>query len=179
MLVILIIGIVLLTVFAERTRLELLLKPPIRLLNTFGHKVLRRQHAILSPQRFESFLTDFYQGYHEIASHKRKWPGLLWWALGGNIAEISTIYCVFIGFGHWINPGVVITGYILAIIASIGGILINGLGVFEAGMIGTYAALGVPFALAFAVVIVYRVLNLLLFLPPGLFFYRRHLRESR
>jgi uncharacterized protein (TIRG00374 family) len=86
---------------------------------------------------------------------------------------------VFIGFGQLINPGVVITGYALAIILSITSIFTGGIGVYEAGMIGTFAALGIPFALAFAVVIVYRVLNMGIFLPVGFFFYRRDLKEAK
>jgi len=33
------------------------------------------------------------------------------WSLAYNVAEVLTIYVVFVGLGIWINPGVVITAY--------------------------------------------------------------------
>lgn len=178
MIVILAAGLVLLAVFSERTRFEIIITPFIRFINRFGKTILRRTKPLIIREKVDRFLTEFYDDYHELLTHKAQWPSLLWWSLGGNLAEVATVYVVFIGFGQWVNPGIVITGYTLAIIASVGGILVNGLGVYEAGMIGTFAALGVPFALAFAVVIVYRILNMGLFLPIGLVYYRKHLKEA-
>jgi uncharacterized protein (TIRG00374 family) len=169
-------GVMLMAVFSERSRLEALVKPIINLINAFGRRCLRRRRAIVSATRLDRFLTEFYRGYHEIIENKHNWPALFWWSLGGNLAEVATVYAVFVGFGHWVNPGVVIVAYTLAIAASVGGFLVNGLGVYEAGMIGAFAALGVPFALAFDVVLVYRILNFVLFLPPGLHYYRKHLK---
>lgn len=175
MIIILIVGMVLLALFSEQSRFQAVLTPFVRFVNRFGRVILRRKKPLVNRDNLSDFLSEFYHGYHEIMSHKGKWPSLFWWSLGGNIAEVSTIYAVFVSFGWWVNPGVVITGYTLAIIASIGGLIINGLGVYEAGMIGTFAALGIPFAVAFAVVIVYRVLNMAIFLPVGFYFYKRQL----
>jgi uncharacterized membrane protein YbhN (UPF0104 family) len=91
---------------------------------------------------------------------------------------VVTIYVVFIGFGQWANPGSVVVGYTFAIIASMSALVVGGLGAYEAGMIGTFTALGMPFALAFAVVIVYRVLNLGIFLPLSFIYYRKHLGNA-
>jgi uncharacterized protein (TIRG00374 family) len=178
MVVILAAGLVLMAIFSERSRLEAFISPVIRLINRFGKTVLRRAKPLIDRRRVSAFLSEFYEDYHELLSHKARWPSLVWWSLGGNIAEVATVYVVFLGFGQIVNPGIVITGYTLAIIASVGGILVNGLGVYEAGMIGTFAALGIPFALAFAVVLVYRILNMGLFLPVGLIYYRKHLKET-
>jgi len=178
MVIILIAGLVLLAIFSEQSRFQLFINPAVRFANRFGRVILRRKKPLVDRVRLNDFLGEFYHGYREILSHKGRWPGLLWWSLGGNIAEVLTIYMVFIGFGHWVNPGVVITGYTFAIIASVGGIIVNGLGVYEAGMIGTFTALGQPFALSFAVVLVYRILNMAIFLPVGLYFYRKHLEEA-
>jgi uncharacterized protein (TIRG00374 family) len=179
MVVILAAGLVLMAVFSERSRFEAFITPLIRFINRFGKTILRRDKPLVNRDSVSTFLTEFYEDYHELLTHKASWPSLLWWSLGGNLAEVATVYVVFLGFGQVVNPGVVITGYTLAIIASVGGILVNGLGVYEAGMIGTFAALGIPFALAFAVVIVYRILNMGLFLPIGLVYYRKHLKEAR
>ena len=178
MVFVLALGLVLFTTFSERARLEKLMRPIIRVINVIGRRVLHRHEPLVSPTRVSGFLDEFYHGYREIMSHKHTWPALFRWTLLSNIAEVATVYAVFIGFGLWPNPGVVIAGYTLAIITSMTGIFINGLGVYEAGMIGTIVALGVPFALTFAIVTVYRILSMAIFLPIGFYFYRRHLRES-
>jgi uncharacterized protein (TIRG00374 family) len=177
MFIILAIGSVLLAVFAERRRMRKFLLPFARFINAFGRRILRRSDELVSEERLDRFLHEFYRSYHEIITKTVHWPKLLRWTLGGNICEVLTVYSVFVGFGYWVNPGIVITGYALAIMASIGGAFIAGLVVYEAGMIGTFAALGIPFALSFAVVVVYRVLSMGIFLPVGLYFYRRHLRS--
>lgn len=173
-------GAVLLAIFSERSRLERFLLPVVRGFNGLGRRMLRkRTKPLVSEPQLDNFLTEFYHGLHEVMEHKGRWPALLWWSLGGNLAEVATLYVVFVSFGQWVNPGIVISAYTLGIAASVAGVLVNGMGVLEAGLIGTFAALGVPFALAFAVTIVYRVLSFVLFLPPGLVYYRRHLKEAR
>jgi uncharacterized protein (TIRG00374 family) len=154
-----------------------LLAPFVGLINGFGRRFLHRP-KLVSAALLDKFLDEFYRGYHEIVSQTKRWPQLLRWCLGSNIAEVATVYAVFVGFGHFVNPGVVITGYMLAIVASVGGIFIGGLGVYEAGMIGAFVALGLPFALSFAVVMVYRILSMGIFLPVGLYFYRKHLQGA-
>jgi uncharacterized protein (TIRG00374 family) len=175
MLGVLAIGLVLLMVFQERTRLEVVLKQGVRFINAFGRRILRRKKALIGPHRTDGFLYEFYSGYRLVIGQKGHWPNLLGWSLGYNIAEVLTIYVVFLGLGQWPNPGVVITAYTLAIIASFAGFLTGGVGVYELGMIGTFTALGVPFATGFTVVLVYRALSMILFLPPGFYLYRRGL----
>lgn len=179
MLVVLAVGLVLLMIFSERSRLEAALRPFVRFINAFGRHVLRRKQAFIMPHWADQFLDEFYRGYRMVIGHKGQWPLLLSWSLAYNIAEVATIYVVFLGIGQWVNPGIVITGYTLAIIASFAGFLTGGIGLYELGMIGAFTALGVPFATAFTVVLVYRVLSMVLFLPPGFYFYRRHLLQAK
>lgn len=168
-------GVVILMVFSERSRTEAVLRPVLGALTAIKKSVFRRPRPIIDPAKLAKFLDDFYHGYHEIIKRRETWPKLLAWCLGGNFAEVATLYAVFIGFGLWPNPGVVITGYTLAIMISVLGVFTGGVGFYEFGMIGTLSALGIPFATAFAVVIVYRGLSMLLFLPPGFYFYRKTL----
>ena len=175
MLVVLALGLVLLMIFSERSRLEAALRPVTHFTNAFGRHVLRRKQALIKPHWADQFLDEFYRGYRLVIGDKGRWPTLLGWSLAYNIAEVATIYVVFIGLGQWVNPGIVVTAYTLAIIASFAGFFTGGIGVYELGMIGAFTALGVPFATAFTVVLVYRVLSMALFLPPGFYFYRRDL----
>ncbi len=177
MLIILAIGLILIMIFSERRRFEQFLSPIVRTINRFGRVILRRHHPVIAPVLLAHFLDEFYHAYNQLLGHKKSWWSLFWWSFGGNIAEVLTVYVVFVSFGQWLNPGIVITAYTLAIMASVLGIFTNGIGVYEAGMVGALAALGVPFTLSLAVVIVYRGLSLLLFLPPGLRYYHKYLGE--
>jgi uncharacterized protein (TIRG00374 family) len=179
MLAVIAVGQVLLMVFSDRTRLEAFMKPILSFGNGFKRRILRRAGPLVNDETLDAFLEDFYSGYRLVISHKGRWPQLLGWSLAYNIAEVMTIYVVFVGLGLWVNPGVVITAYTLAIIASLAGFVTGGVGVYELSMIGAFTALGIPFATAFTVVLVYRVLSMIIFLPPGFYYYRRNLlRQS-
>jgi uncharacterized membrane protein YbhN (UPF0104 family) len=91
------------------------------------------------------------------------------------LIELATFYMTFIAFGKLINPGIAIMAYLFANIASIFGGIFFSTGIFELGMAGTLVALGQPLALAISVTTVYRVINLIIGLPPGYYFYRQYL----
>lgn len=92
-------------------------------------------------------------------------PGIFgalgWWAF-----DIATLWASFKAFGFAPAIGVLVMGYFVGMIANIiptpGGV-----GATEAGMIGTYAAFGVPLALATAAVLSYRVFAFLMPTIPG------------
>lgn len=163
--------------FSERTRMRRVVNPLIRVFNRVGGFFFRKAFNPLTAVQVGEFFDEFYSGYREVMRKKSSWIALFGWATLGNIAEIATLYATFIGFGVWPNLGIVIIGYQIAIAASLIGPLTAGVGALEFGMIGGFTALGVPFALSFAVVIVYRFLNMILFLPPGFYFYRKDLSK--
>ena len=129
----------------------------------------------LDKRRVERFLEEFYSGYHILKDNFRAMQPALLWSVAYILIEVLTIWLVFLAFGHLVNPGVVIAAYTLSNIASIGGGLISSIGVFEASMVGALVALGSSFSLAFSVTVVYRVLNMLIGLPPGVYFYRKYI----
>jgi len=92
--------------------------------------------------------------------------------------DVVTIYIVFLAFGQIVNPGIVIAGYVIALITSLASVITAGIGVYEAGMVATFVGLNIPFDIAFAVTIVYRIIALWLFLPVGLLFYKRTLIDK-
>jgi uncharacterized protein (TIRG00374 family) len=175
LIIVLTVGFIGLVLLIDRTRLEILAAPVIKAVNAFGRRALRRREPLIPKARIDNFLDDFYAGTKDTFTRPHVWPPLFGWALASNFTELTTLYVVFIGFGLWPNPGIVIAGYTLAIIASMMGILIGGLAVYEAGMIGTFVALGLPFAITFAIVTVYRLTSMAIFLPVGFYFYRRQL----
>jgi uncharacterized protein (TIRG00374 family) len=93
--------------------------------------------------------------------------------------DLITIYIVFLSFGQIINPGIVIAGYVIALITSLASVITAGIGVYEAGMVATFVGLNIPFDIAFAVTIVYRIVSLWLFIPIGLIFYKKTLLDKK
>ena len=176
MLGVLAVGTIGLVILSERRRLERILAPILHLGDGIKHRVFRNTKPLVAPDRLSGFLDELYEGYDALTHQRRHRHLLFGWALGGNVAEVLTLYAVFVGFATFPNLGTVIAGYTLAIMASILGVFTGGVGVYEFGMIGTLSALGIPFALAFTVVIVYRGLSMLIFLPPGFFYYRKYLK---
>lgn len=142
--------------------------------NQLARRVLRRKQEVITHEQLNRFVVEFHEGY-EVLRSSAHWQGPMLYLLGNNVTELATIYVVFLSFGQWVNPGIVIAGYALANAVSVLGIFTGGIGLFEATMIATFAALGVPLALSTAVVIVYRVLNLAIFLPVGFYFYNKSL----
>lgn len=121
------------------------------------------------------FIDEFYVGWHAMTANKRRMLVPFAWSIVYILIEIGTFFMAFLAFGRVENLGIVIMAYLFANIASTFGGVFFSTGTFELGMAGTLVALGTPFAVAFAVTVVYRVLNLIISLPPGFLFYRKYL----
>jgi uncharacterized protein (TIRG00374 family) len=140
---------------------------------------IERLHPKLQHDPLSHFIDEFYAAYHAMTRQKWLLIEPLAWSVVYILIEISTLYLAFVAFGKFVGVGMVIMAYLFANIASIFGGVFFSTGVFEVGMAGTLVALGMPFALAFSATIVYRILNLLIGLPPGLYFYRKYLPKTK
>jgi len=84
-------------------------------------------------------------------------------ALGGDALsvffDVLTLYCVFLAAGYHIDPGVLIAGYGLPILAGKLSVLPGGVGVIEGGMVAIYAAIGVPAGIVVVTILGYRLLS--------------------
>lgn len=121
------------------------------------------------------FFNDFYHGYELLLKNPKPWHRPLYFALLGNVAEVATVYVVFLSLGVVLNPGVVIVGYLVANIFSLLSLFAGGIGFYEASMVSIFVALGLPLSLSLSGVLIYRFLNFWLFLPFGFYFYRARL----
>lgn len=139
-------------------------------------RTINRFSRRFTPAAVERLLDEFYASYHPLRRDQRRLIAPFGWSLAYIGIEVLTLYLAYLAFGQWVNPGVVITAYTLANIASLAGGALFSVGVFEATMAATLVALGSPFTLAFSVTVVYRVLNMVIGLPPGLYYYRKYLR---
>lgn len=175
-LLLIVMSLLLVTVVADRKRMEAIARPVVRLVNKIGSLVRRKR--FVSDAQLSHFFDEFYEGYHFLLANRSKWRLPLICALSANIAEVSTVYIVVLAFGVTLNPGIVIAAYTLANLFSIVSIISSGVGVYELTMVAAFAALKVPLALAVSVVIVYRMLNFVIFLPIGFYLYHKELSND-
>jgi uncharacterized protein (TIRG00374 family) len=153
---------------------------------TFMTQLLNRLIQIVRPQHPEtismakarSAIEEMHQNYKLIEQHYTELRGPFWWAFVANLVEVAAVYVVYIAFGHWVNPGSVIIAYSIANFAGLVSVLPGGVGIYEALMTGVLVATGVPAALSLPVTVMYRVLNMLIQLPPGYYFYHRTLHGN-
>ncbi len=144
-----------------------------RLVNRLIHLVRKNNPETISIARVEKLFTELHENYMLIKKnpHFLKWP--LVHALMANIAEIATIYVVYIAFGQWVNPGAVIIAYAIANFAGLVSVLPGGVGIYEGLMTAVLATAGVPAGVSIPVTIMYRILNMTIQLPVGYFFYHK------
>ncbi len=126
----------------------------------------------------EKFLNDFYQGYRVLTSKKIQLLKPFAWTVIYVMVEWLSFYLVFAAFDRYVNPGIIIMFYFFSSIASIVGGNLFSLGIYELGSAGILVVLGVPFALALAVNVTYRVLSIATGIPLGFYYYRRYLPRT-
>jgi uncharacterized protein (TIRG00374 family) len=96
-----------------------------------------------------------------------------------NVTEVATLYIVYIAFGEFVNVGAVILAYAVANFAGFVSVLPGGVGIYEALMTAVLSAGGVPARISLPVTLMYRVLNTLIQLPPGLYFYQKTIKGQK
>ncbi len=147
-------------------------------LNKLIHLVRPKHPETISTVRARRIVEELHGNYKIIESQYKslKWPFL--WALLANASEVAAVYVVYIAFGQWVNVGSVILAYSIANFAGLVSVLPGGVGVYEALMTAVLVATGVPAHISIPVTVMYRVLNMLIQLPPGYYFYHRTLHRG-
>lgn len=148
-------------------------------INGVVRKFRRRKDAddVIDMEKVEHTLEELHDDYISIARDWRKLKPTLFWAFMINVAELATIYVVFVAHGAWINIGALVISYAVANFAGLIS-LFHGVGVYEFLMTSIMASAGVPAALALSATVIYRVLNMVLFLPVGYLFYRTFVKQK-
>lgn len=118
---------------------------------------------------------DFHHNYRLLQRSLPQLRAPFWYALVANLTEMLAIYVVFLAFGYNINFGAIILAYGVANFAGLVSILPGGVGVYEFLMTAVLATAGVSAGVSIPVIIMYRVLNTLIQVPPGYILYQRHL----
>lgn len=170
LIVVIIIGVMAAVLLFSRDLTKKLLVWSTRPINAI---MTRFKRSTLSIKNVEKFVDEFYGALDYISKNHLRLKGPIMSILAYFIFEIFSIYVIFLAFGTAVNPGLVIAGYILALVFSLASIFTGGIGVYEATMVATFVALGQPFALSLSVVTVYRLIALWLYVPLGLYYYKR------
>jgi hypothetical protein len=150
-------------------------QPVLSLLGSLGLKILRRDYKAWLEQLDETLTC----GTRAI----RYRPMLLVWililTLADFICSIAAMGFIFKALGASVTPGVLVTGYVIGIMAGLLSMVPGGFGIQEASMAGIYAFLGVPFEVAVLAAILFRVLYYLVPYFCILPFYNRLLHQAR
>jgi len=142
--------------------------------------------AIFNPSQKEAINTDkarivfndFHATFQEIRHKKKQVYAPFFYALLANVTEIAVVYIVFIAFGRFVNVGAVILAYGVANFAGLVSILPGGVGIYEALMTAVFLATGISPKLSLPVIIMYRILNTILQIPPGYYLYQRNISSQ-
>lgn len=76
--------------------------------------------------------------------------------LGDWVFTALTLWFSFLAFGHLMDPGTLLTGFVVGIVVGLQSLVPGGIGLQEASMAGTYALLDVPFHLAVLTALLFR-----------------------
>jgi uncharacterized protein (TIRG00374 family) len=141
--------------------------------------IVRPQHPeTINIGRARQVFDDFHINYRAIKDNYRQLKQPFWYALLANVTEVMAVYVVYIAFGELVNIGAVIIAYAVANFAGLVSVLPGGIGIYEALMTAVLVSAGVPAGVSLPVTVMYRVVNTLIQLPPGYFFYQKALREG-
>lgn len=141
--------------------------------------IFRPKHPeTISVERVQRMFTELHENYLVLRKNPRVLQRPLIDALLSNVAEILTVYVVYIAFGQWVNPGAVIIAYAVANFAGLVSVLPGGVGIYEALMTAVLVSAGIPAGLSLPVTIMYRILSMALQTPPGYYYYHRAIHKS-
>jgi uncharacterized protein (TIRG00374 family) len=147
------------------TRLRLRVHQTSHLIN----RVMRRE--AIQEHHIDGWIDNLLIGMRRMTGHRGalRTTGVLACALW--FFDMLCLWCTFAAFGQSISLGHLLVGYVVAY--SIGTLAPTpgGLGAIEGIMIALYVSFGVPSAVAVAVVLVYRIINFWLPIPPGFIAY--------
>jgi uncharacterized protein (TIRG00374 family) len=147
-------------------------------LNTLFRTFHISKREIIDINNVEATLEDLHQDYVVLRQDMPLIKKLLAWAFLLNVTEIVTVYLVYVAFGQLVNPGAVIIAYAVANFAGLIAVLPGGVGIYEGLMTATLASAGVNKGLALSATVIYRVLQMTVFLPIGYYYYNRALKHN-
>lgn len=148
-------------------------------INRLIHIIRPAYPETINIQGARRVFNDFHDNYEAIEENVHQLKGPFWYAFIANVTEVMALYVVYLAFGKPVNIGAVILAYGIANFAGLVSVLPGGVGIYEALMTAVLVSTGVPAAVSLPVTIMYRVVNTLIQLPPGYYFYQKTLGKKR
>ncbi|MGB4800441.1 MAG: lysylphosphatidylglycerol synthase transmembrane domain-containing protein [Candidatus Saccharimonadales bacterium] len=148
-------------------------------LNALVRVVRPKSHGVLDTAKVRALFEDLHENYMVMRRNPQLLKGPFLWALMANIWEVVSIYIVYVAFGELVNVGAVILAYAVANFAGLVSVLPGGVGVYEGLMTLTLSATGVPSRLSLPVTVMYRVLNTVIQIPFGWYFYHQTINQPQ
>jgi len=166
-------------ILGSKTRINTTFAFVTKMLNSLIHLFRPGRADAIKMDRVRNLVDELHNNYRLIHANYKSLKNPFIFATLANLSEVLAIYVVYIAFGHWVNLGAVILAYAVANFAGFISVLPGGIGVYEALMTAVLAISGIPASLSIPVVIMYRVLNTLIQVPPGYYFYHRRLSQPK
>jgi uncharacterized protein (TIRG00374 family) len=129
------------------------------------NRVARRE--VVQERHIDAWLDNLFAGMRRMTSHRGSFRKTAVLACGLWFFDMLCLYAVFLAFGYPIGFGYLAVGYVVAYGIGTLAPTPGGLGAIEGILIALYVSFGVPSATAVAVVLVYRLINFWLPIPPG------------
>jgi uncharacterized protein (TIRG00374 family) len=134
-------------------------------------KALRIKVSLDTPRRFMEDVSSSLPPFRRLAV-PAAWSALNW------LADAAALWVLFLGFRHWLHPGVLLVGFGVAQVVTALPVSPGGLGLVETGLAGTYVAFGVPSGVAVVTVLAYRLASYWLPVAAGIPAYLRGASRS-
>jgi len=134
-----------------------------------ANRVMRRE--VVHKRDIDGWLDNLFAGMRRMTSHRGAYRNTAVLACGFWIFDMLCLYATFLAFDYHIGFGYLAVGYVVAYGIGTLAPTPGGLGAIEGILIALYVSFGVPSATAVAVVLVYRLINFWLPIPPGFIAY--------
>jgi uncharacterized protein (TIRG00374 family) len=150
-------------------------------------KALNRAIRVIRPSypetinisKTKKLFNDFHDSYQLIKENRSQLKAPFWYALIADTTEVLVVYIVYLSFGELVNVGAVILAYGIANFAGLISVLPGGVGIYEALMTAVLAATGIPPGVSLPVTVMYRIVNTLIQIPPGYYFYHKAIANGQ
>lgn len=166
-------------IVSSRSRIKSFFTGATRIVNRIIQLVRWKHAETINIDKAHKLFDDFHENYLLFSKKIKQLHGPFWQAFMFNLSEVLAVYVIFIAFGHWVNIGAVILAYAVANFAGLISVMPGGAGVYEALMTGVLVIAGIPAGVSLPVIIMYRIINTLVQLPPGYYFYHKTLHGSK
>lgn len=149
-----------------------------RLINRFVDFITHHHKKnVMQTATTEKFFLDFHEDFLALKTDKKLLVQPIVWAFLFTIFDVGLFVVAFASLGAFVNPAILFIAYGAATLSGMFMITPGGAGAYEAIMIGILTASSVAPGVAFAGVILARVILILLTLSSGFVVYQRALRK--